>query len=111
MRKHNRIALIALTLAIAVGLGSVGTAFTAIQKDPASATLAFEQLKALVGHWQATTNNGKDPANATPAFEKLKTLAGRWEATTDKGKASTTYELVSGGESCWSARTSPERRK
>lgn len=84
MRKHNGMSLMALTLAFAACLGLVGKVRAQAQRDPANAALAFE---------------------------KIKTLVGRWEATTDKGKASATYELVSGGESCWSARTSPERRK
>jgi hypothetical protein len=35
--------------------------------------------------------------SASVAFDKLKTLAGHWEASTSKGKASTTYRLVSSG--------------
>jgi hypothetical protein len=70
MTRNRRFSLISLTLAIAVGFGFVGVAFT---KTP------------------------KDPANATLAFDKLKTLAGHWEATTDKGKVSATFQLVSGG--------------
>lgn len=71
MRNHHRTRLMALTLEIAVGLGFAGPAFSQTQKY--------------------------NPANATPAFEKLKTLVGHWEATTEKGKASATYQLVSGG--------------
>ena len=70
MKKHNRISLMALTLAIAACLGFAGMPFAQITKDP---------------------------ANAAPAFEKLKALVGHWEATTDKGKASATYQLVAGG--------------
>lgn len=70
MKQISRISLVALALTIASCLGSSGAAFA-----------------------QAT----KDPANAAQAFDKLKTLAGHWEATTDKGKVSTSFELVSGG--------------
>jgi hypothetical protein len=70
MKRISHISLMALVLAIAACLGSTGSAFA-----------------------QAT----KDPANASQAFDKLKTLARHWEATTEKGKVTTSFELVSGG--------------
>lgn len=70
MKKHNPMTLIALTLAFAVCLGFAGTTFGHPQKDPVNAALAFEQLKTLVGSWQAETS---------------------------KGKASATYQLLAGG--------------
>jgi hypothetical protein len=71
VRNRNRITWMAFTLATGVGLGFAGSAYPQTRKD--------------------------DPASATLAFEKLKTLVGRWEAATEKGKASATYQLVSGG--------------
>lgn len=38
-------------------------------------------------------------SNASLAFDKLKALVGHWEATTEKGKAALTYELIAGGTS------------
>jgi len=70
VNKHNRSALLALTLAIAVCMGSMGT---------------------------TSAQSPKGSANAAPAFDKLKTLVGRWEANTEKGKATATFESVSGG--------------
>ncbi len=53
---------------------------------------------ACVGYeGRALAQAPKNQTNAAIAFEKLKTLVGHWEATTDKGPASVTYELVSDG--------------
>jgi hypothetical protein len=70
MKQITRISLMALALAITLYLASSG---------------------------MVSAQAAKDTANATQAFDKLKTLAGHWEATTDKGKVTTSFELVSGG--------------
>ena len=70
MKRNRRIALMALALAVAVCFGLGKKAFA---------------------------QSAKDAANAAQAFDKLKTLAGHWEATTDKGKGSATFQVVSGG--------------
>jgi hypothetical protein len=70
MTRNHRISLMASILAIAVCFGYVGSALAQAPADPTNATLAFDKLKTLVGHW---------------------------ESTSDKGTGSTTYQLVSGG--------------
>lgn len=70
MKRHNAITLMALTLAFAACLGFWGTALAQLQANRTDATLAFEKLKTLMGHW---------------------------EATTETGKASATYQVVAGG--------------
>jgi hypothetical protein len=57
MNRNHRTSLISLTLATALVLGFVGTAF--------SRTQAFDKLKTLVGTWEAATPKGK----ATATFE------------------------------------------
>lgn len=57
--------------------------------------LAFAVCLALLG--TVFAQQSEDSANATQAFARLKALVGHWEATTDQGKVSTSYELVSGG--------------
>jgi hypothetical protein len=71
VRKRRVILLIALSLAIGIGLAYPATASALTSKN--------------------------DPSNADRAFEKRKTLVGRWEAKTNRGTAVATYQLISGG--------------
>jgi hypothetical protein len=50
-----------------------------------------------LGLLRAASAQTNEPTNATVAFEKLKMLAGHWEASTKIGTATATYEVVSGG--------------
>jgi hypothetical protein len=81
MNKNSSIALKPLQLASS----RLAKIAVAIAVCLASANAAFAQ------------NDASSSANASAAFSKLKALAGHWEATTSKGKASATYQLVSGG--------------
>jgi len=57
--------------------------------------LVVALVLALAGSASAADTN--KPANASQAFDKLKGLVGHWEATSDKGKVTASYELVANG--------------